>query len=212
LSNKEPGQAWVTKSLAMAWVTKSLAGLSNKEPGHGLSNNCKQRWLQSKSELGVQLLTLKQQTFAHPVHEVHRIYIGVQDEHKCTGCVNRVVFVGGEGGIFPVTASWHPRHWLVASHPRQGYYLSHAHHLCEQLSPLLHTRRWRNQYKILLENSCIFLFFFFPLHFFFPLTDFSHPPTVFLLPIPGRDVYFPPTENLNIYPPHWSWAQIPPCV
>jgi len=33
----------------------------------------------------------------------------------------------------------------------------------------------------------------------FPSTDFSHPPTAFLLPIPGRDVYFPPTANFNNY-------------
>jgi len=38
------------------------------------------------------------------------------------------------------------------------------------------------------------------------------PPTAFLLPLPGRDVYFPPSTNLNNYPPHWSRAQIPPCT
>jgi len=45
---------------------------------------------------------------------------------------------GKGGGTLPVTASWHPRHWLAASHPRQGYFLSHAQHPCEKLSPPLH--------------------------------------------------------------------------
>jgi len=31
-------------------------------------------------------------------------------------------------------------------------------------------------------------------------TDFSHPPTAFLLPIPGRDVYFPPLKIWIIIP------------
>jgi len=52
--------------------------------------------------------------------------------------MTRVVFVGFFLFFFPVTALWHPRHWLVASHLRQGYYLSNAEHICEQLSPPLH--------------------------------------------------------------------------
>jgi len=39
------------------------------------------------------------------------------------------------------------------------------------------------------------------------------PPTAFVLPLPGRDVYSPPpTANLNNYLLHWSRAQIPPCL
>jgi len=34
-----------------------------------------------------------------------------------------------------------------------------------------------------------------------PPTDFSHPPTAFLLPIPGRDIYFPPLQIWIIIPP-----------
>jgi len=46
-------------------------------------------------------------------------------------------------------------------------------------------------------NLLIVLFIDFNL----PPTDFSHPPTAFLLPIPGRDVYFLSTANLKNYPP-----------
>jgi len=35
----------------------------------------------------------------------------------------------------------------------------------------------------------------------FPPLILVIPCTAFLLPIPGRDVYFPPTANLNNYPP-----------
>jgi len=51
---------------------------------------------------------------------------------------------------------------------------------------------------------CLNLLIAFFIDFNLPLTDFSHPPTAFLLRIPGRDVYFPPTANLNNHPPHWS--------
>jgi len=72
-------------------------------------------------------------------HPADNNYLHIHSpSHSCSATTKQGGICRGGGRFFFLRLcfmTWHPRHWLVASHPRQGYHLSYAQHLCEQLPP-----------------------------------------------------------------------------